>query len=191
MSDSDRWKLLEECVAREAIRQVLALYCRAIDRGDEDLIRQLYWPEATDTHGSFEGGLDEFIAWAFPQLGTLEASHHQIGNPCIALEGSTAEVETYWTAYKRVKPAPGAQDHVTGGRYIDRMEARAGEWRIIKRIATYDWFTTVPNYPWESFGSSWKPELIARRKPDDTVYGLQSARVDAAGGHRHRRGDFR
>ena len=32
------------------------------------------------------------------------------------------------------------RDTVIGGRYLDRLEKRAGEWRIANRVMLYDWF---------------------------------------------------
>jgi hypothetical protein len=34
----------------------------------------------------------------------------------------------------------GEQDTVIGGRYLDRMEQRGGQWRIASRIMLYDWY---------------------------------------------------
>jgi hypothetical protein len=34
----------------------------------------------------------------------------------------------------------GDRDIVIGGRYLDQMEKRGGEWRIAKRTMLYDWF---------------------------------------------------
>jgi hypothetical protein len=162
-------ELLKACVARDAIREKLALYCRAVDRCDEQLLRSVYWPDATDDHGLFSGSVDGFIAWVFPQLALIEATHHQIGLPSIALEGSTAKVETYWTGYKRMKPGEGVRDHVSGGRYLDIMEERGGEWRIARRMVTFEWSTTTNNYPWGGSGYP-PPTTIGKRRPDDPVY---------------------
>jgi len=32
------------------------------------------------------------------------------------------------------------RDTVIGGRYLDRLDKRAGEWRIAHRVMLYDWF---------------------------------------------------
>jgi hypothetical protein len=167
---------IQECIAREAIREKQALYCRAVDRCDEQLLRSVYWPDATDNHGYFSGSIDEFIDWVMPQLVQMECTHHQIGLPSILIEGLIAKVETYWTGYKRMKPGPDARDHVSGGRYLDIMEQRGKEWRILRRLVVFDWSTTTENYPWVGSGYP-KPatidqRTIGQRAPNDKVYSL-------------------
>jgi len=38
----------------------------------------------------------------------------------------------------------GPIDTICAGRYLDRFERRAGEWRIANRIANADWWTRAP-----------------------------------------------
>jgi hypothetical protein len=45
---------------KEAIRDCLMRYCHGIDRCDEDLVRRVYWPGATDDHGMFSGPASDF-----------------------------------------------------------------------------------------------------------------------------------
>src|SRR5262249_11432964 len=63
--DGDVRALLDE----QAIRRVLARYCRGIDRLDQDLVRSCYHPDATEAHGTFTGGLEEYLAWVWKLLG--------------------------------------------------------------------------------------------------------------------------
>jgi hypothetical protein len=55
----------------DAILEVLALYCRAIDRCDAELLRRLYWPEAIEDRGYFSGDRDAFVAWDAFAFGAL------------------------------------------------------------------------------------------------------------------------
>ncbi len=43
------------------------------------------------------------------------------------------------TSYHRVKAPVGERDTAMGGRYLDKLEKRDGEWRIAARIMIYDW----------------------------------------------------
>ncbi|MFC5463078.1 nuclear transport factor 2 family protein [Massilia niabensis] len=135
-SDSAVQKLL----AHEDIRHCLMRYARAIDRCDPELLGAVYWPEATDSHGSFEGTAAAFIDWVIPLLRAMDQTMHLLGNILIELEGDKAAVETYFTAYHRIRRHGGEPyDVIVSGRYIDRMECRNGEWRIGERRVVYDW----------------------------------------------------
>lgn len=137
---------LHELLAKEAIRDCLMRYCRAIDRVDGDLLKTVYWPEASDNHGSFAGTAQEFIDWVIPLLGSMEQTSHQLGNMLFVFHDERVNVESYFTAYHRVK-REGADpyDAIVGGRYVDWMEERGGEWRIRDRTVMYDWVREYPN----------------------------------------------
>ena len=53
VDEGDVKKLLD----REAIKELVNLYCRAADRQDHELMRSLYHQDAIDDHGSFFKGL--------------------------------------------------------------------------------------------------------------------------------------
>src|SRR5215472_7373483 len=90
--------MLRSLVAREAIRDCLMRYARAIDRVDRNLLESVYWPEASDDHGSFHGSAAEFIAWVIPLLETMDQTTHMIGNILIQLDASSARTESYFEA---------------------------------------------------------------------------------------------
>ena len=138
---------LQSMLDREAIRDVLMRYCRGIDRCDGALLEGVYWPEAIDDHGNFRGNRAEFIAWVLPLLRErMDQTTHFLGNILITLDGDSAGVESYFEAYHRIRRDGAAPyDAVLGGRYIDRMEKRGGEWRIADRIAVYDWARDYPD----------------------------------------------
>jgi hypothetical protein len=98
------------------------------------MIRDVYWPEATDEHGMFNGPASEYIGVLMPMLRGMQATSHMLGNIWIVLEGHRAKVETYMTAYHRTQSAGGAlRDSIINGRYLDLVEKRGSEWRILKR----------------------------------------------------------
>jgi len=51
MSDMDR--KIQEIIDKESIRDLVHMYCRAADRHDHDLMRELYHEDAYDDHGPF------------------------------------------------------------------------------------------------------------------------------------------
>ena len=53
---------IQEIIDKDAIRELVNIYCRAADRHDNDLMRSLYHEDAFDDHGSFfKGKAMEFI----------------------------------------------------------------------------------------------------------------------------------
>ena len=158
--------------AREAIRDLLMRYARAIDRVDRGLLEQIYWPEATDNHGSFAGSAAGFIDWVIPLLGTMEQTSHMLGNILIQLDGNNARTEAYFEAYHRIPRADAAPyDVVIGGRYVDWVQCRDGEWRIRDRTVIYDWVREYPD------SADWAQPVLglgfkANRGPGDASYRL-------------------
>lgn len=127
-----------------AIRRVLATYCRAIDRCDAGLLRSVYWPDAVDQHGIFNGNAMQFVDFIVPMLRNMRMTCHSISNILIELQGDVARVETYVRAYHDTTGTEGRFDIVVGGRYLDRMERRDGEWRIAHRQFVMDWNQNLP-----------------------------------------------
>lgn len=123
---------------REAIRQCLHRYSRGVDRFDRELVLSAFHPDFLDEHGKFVGTREEFADWAIGQHKGAHLSHqHLLLNHICELDGDTAHAETYFMFVcmnRKGKPVT-----IGGGRYIDRLEQRAGEWRIAARVTLRDW----------------------------------------------------
>ncbi|MBV6416011.1 MAG: hypothetical protein CMLOHMNK_00538 [Steroidobacteraceae bacterium] len=146
MGQLEQAEAIRQLMAREAIRDCLMRYARAIDRMDRSLLEGVYWPEATDDHGSFSGTAAEFIDWVLPVLAAMEQTSHKLENILIELKGDDARTETYFEAYHRVPRAPEKPyDLVVGGRYVDSFQCRDGDWRIRSRVVIYDWMREYPD----------------------------------------------
>ncbi len=167
---------IKELQDREAIRDCMHRYSRAIDRRDFDLLKTVFWPEAIDEHGAYNGPVSEFWAWVDQRTKHWERTMHSLAQIIIDLNGDEAAAETYFTAYhKKPKPDGTWFDEYVAGRYIDRMVKRGGEWRILHRIVAFEWFRHMPDSAdWASspFGAAQR----GAHKPDDPIYRLpQSA----------------
>lgn len=130
---------LRSLVAESAIRQALARYCRGVDRGDRAMLLSAYHPDATDDHGNFVGGPDDFATYIIEKFdATPRIGQHHVTNVYIELAGTTADVESYFIAFN-AQPADGGGEHdLVTGRYLDRFEERDGEWRIAQRKVVLD-----------------------------------------------------
>lgn len=176
---SDEAKTTDDAIgqllAREAIRDCLTRYARAVDRCDAAMLESVYWPDATDEHGRFSGTAGEFIAWVMPLLLSMEQSFHHLGNMhFVPRSPSRINVETYFIAYHRVvKDRASPADIIVSGRYLDWMEERGGEWRIRSRTVIFDWtreFEDSMDWNHPAMGQGYRPH-----RSDDLSYALLSA----------------
>lgn len=134
-------KAVQALLDKDAIRDLVLLYSRAIDRQDIELLRDLYTDDATDTHGdSFDGNAEDyckFIARAFPHM---PYSGHHVCNHLIAVDGDEAGGEVYALAWHLVPGRDGGREEdFMAVRYIDNYRrCTDGKWRFSKRVVTYD-----------------------------------------------------
>lgn len=187
---------LDDVVAEHEIRQVLARYCRGIDRHDLALVRSCYHDDAVDEHGSFTGGPDEYVAWVGRLLRRYAMTMHFLSGSSIERTGDVALVETYGISFHRSRPDEAADaklNLMTGFRFVDRFERRASggdgdpAWRIAHRVAVTEWSrvddepgrwpvpTTLRHGTRDATDPVWwlVPELGLRRSdaPDDDTPG--------------------
>lgn len=81
---------LQALLDRQAITEILYLYCRACDRGDETLLRSLFHPDSTHRHGGFEGLSQDFAGFAMKIIGRSKVTKHLLTNVSIEFEGAGA-----------------------------------------------------------------------------------------------------
>lgn len=130
---------LETLIDREAIRDVITRVARGEDRRHEGLLRSAFWPEAMIDFGVMAGSFDDYLGWCVPGSPAIPVTQHMLGQTMIALHGDSAKAETYVHSYHRVVAEGGERDTAMGGRYLDALEKRDGDWRISSRVMLYDW----------------------------------------------------
>jgi hypothetical protein len=146
---------LEEIEAHIEIRQVLNRYCRGVDRGDRQMLKDVYHADAIDDHGTWTGPGRDFADHIVDSLDAQGApSQHHITNVLIELDGAHAAVESYFIAFHpHGEPGSASALAFVGGRYLDRFERRDGRWRIAHRQVVLDWTReTLPGPAWELQG---------------------------------------
>ena len=164
---------IQELLDRESIRDCLYRYCRGIDRCDGEALASAYWPGATDDHVFWHGTVEEFVPWVLPILRSRDQTKHSISNILIRVEGATAKVESYFDAYERARRKDGtANDIFVGGRYLDVMARRDGEWRIARRKVMIDWFRICDDSADWARGMFGKPLRFGARGADDPSHEL-------------------
>lgn len=128
---------------RDKIRECIARVARGEDRRDAELIAAGYWPESTIDLGMFAGSFDEYLHLVVPGSPAIPLTQHVLGQSVIDRRIDSALVETHVTSYHRVVVGDHDDDVVIGGRYLDWMEQRGGQWRIAQRTMLYDWYRNL------------------------------------------------
>jgi hypothetical protein len=144
MSDVDA--RIQALLDKQEIHEVLAHYCRGLDRGDKALLRATFHPDGTHDHGGTIQSADQLVDGLDnpARLKVLKSVAHTFGNALVELDGDAAAVESYFLACHRFEHEGAAWDWMVGGRYVDRFERRDGVWRIAHRTAVYDWARADP-----------------------------------------------
>ncbi len=169
---------------RLEIQALVYRWCRAVDRRDWDLVRECFHPDGHDDHGVYVGGVDGMIAWLKERHAEISQSMHHAGNLLIEFAGpDRAVVETYVVAEQHYPESaraariamlgeetdtqPGELVMHGGGRYVDIVERRDGEWRVLKRTVVYETLAAhiAPEYP------KINPTFTGqRRDKEDAIY---------------------
>lgn len=189
----DNDEILALVFARQEIEQVISRYCRAVDRLDVELLKSVYHEDAVDDHGSFRGNAHEFAEFIVDNIRkTTVYGFHTVTSSTIDVRGDVAAAESYYIAYSRhaggweqvseqfgERYATAAREagtldqeheYVAGGRYIDRFERRAGEWRIARRQLTNEWNQCGPTTNIYDEGRVAAYKLPGSRDRTDPVY---------------------
>lgn len=127
----DRQDILD-CIQRES---------RARDRQDSDQIAACWWPEGIDEHGAFTHRMPDYPERANQgHRMNFHMTSHNITNHLCEIEGDTASCESYVIGGLRWldEAERGGKASIAFGRYLDRLEKRNGEWRMLVRRCTIE-----------------------------------------------------
>jgi len=123
----DRQDILD-CIQRE---------CRGRDRQDSEQIASCWWEDGVDEHGSIITGMPDYPEKA--NLGhrmNFHMTSHNITNHLCELDGDTAYCESYVVG--GLFWLDGQKTTIAFGRYLDQLEKRNGEWRMLTRRCTIE-----------------------------------------------------
>lgn len=143
---------LQPVVDYRAILDNELQYTRGLDRHDDELIVDVFWPDAQVSYGALVS-MDEMAAWANAGHAENAAHQHFVTGLTLDIEGDTAHEEGYIffssdmprdTSFDTEGvPTPGRA--VAGsmttfgtGRYVNRYERRDGEWRMLVHEYVHD-----------------------------------------------------
>ena len=141
MTDDQLQQLLKDVQYlkdRQAILDVIMRHARGHDRHDTELMNSCFWDDGVDEHGQFVTPGPQYGDWANRVHTAGYFLHmHNITNHTCEIDGDTAHCETYVIGAMLPRSAPGRAKFVSG-RYLDRLERRDGEWRILVRRTTIE-----------------------------------------------------
>jgi SnoaL-like domain len=177
--DPAQSRRLQEVIDRDEIRQLLYTYARGVDRGDFDLIKSVFLPEATDHHGHYNGPALRFaesVVARGDKIGVPGNQHH-ITNMNIKVSGDRAQAESYFLAFQHEKnDGTGIGLAIMAGRYLDVFERRDGAWGILRREVVSDWTRgNLDGGPWLHTTVEHGGYVAPGRRSDDASYQLFDA----------------
>ena len=142
---AERDRRLGELIDHHDIRQTLAQYCHACDRGDEALMASLYARDSFDDHGLVRApGQDYAREMTALIVQRTEAVWHVLGQSLITVTGDQAVAETFFLGMMRLNPQDGVSKiNQLAGRFIDRLTREDGMWKIQRRTCLRDTSITL------------------------------------------------
>jgi hypothetical protein len=155
---------LQQLVDRQAIVDCLHRYTRGVDRMDEELILSAFHEDAIDFHHGHTGTAKDFVEWFWPAQESRVTCQHYLTNITVDIDGDVAHSESYFLTASRW--AAGDTVRHGGGRYVDRLERRNGEWRIAQRVVVVEWAADSPGWGLDMFD----PVGRSRRDASDLSY---------------------
>jgi hypothetical protein len=182
---NDREARIDALLDKQDIMDCLARFSRGMDRFDRDIYMSAFHDDAEMAAGPFVGSAADCWDWAVPMHETGQiVTHHALLQTTIDLNGDTAHTETYYQFVGRNRDE---SIWVAGGRYVDRLEKRAGQWKIALRTNIIEWctlppalpipFADVPDIAVNGISSrskedpSYRRPLVNRRKPTNPAKG--------------------
>jgi hypothetical protein len=143
--DAARLARMEQMLDRQDILDCLTRFSRGMDRFDKPLFLSAFHADAVVAAGNFVGDVESLYTWAsaMHEAGQI-ATHHNMLNHSCEIDGDTAHTESYYLFVGRNRDD---SNWIAGGRYIDRLERRDGEWKIALRTNAIEWSGMVPTMP--------------------------------------------
>ena len=137
---------IQELLDKKACEEVLMRYARTLDWLDEEGQASCFWPDAQVDYGFYAGDGSGWVECVMEVESASQRRWHLSGGLLIRIEGDTATSECYGFTVSMSKDDDGSCiDNFFGGRYLDELQKRGGEWRISKRRYVLDFNYQLPN----------------------------------------------
>ena len=128
---------MRDLLDRQAILECLKRNSRGNDRFDVDLVTSSYHADGVHELGEKQISGREYGEHAnHAHAALFDSTMHNVAMHTCEIDGDVAHAESYNTGVFLDKG--GETGRILAGRYIDRLEKRDGEWRIVLRRATVE-----------------------------------------------------
>ena len=128
---------IQEISDREQIRDLLILYCTAVDAKNYDLLDTCFTKDAKIDMSKMNGpvgGYPEFRAWLESSLNYLDSMQHSVSNFAIEIEGDMARGRTMFANINVMKKPDGSNlIFRVGGYYNDEFVRTSEGWKFSYR----------------------------------------------------------
>jgi SnoaL-like domain len=130
----------EQLADKQAIRDLIYTYCRAVDRIDVPLGHSIWHEDSVADYGEayYQGPGKGVIDHICASHAHLLSHSHQVTNILIHLDGSSAGSEAYVSGTMRTEREGKLLQIEVWARYIDQWETREGRWGLVHRQVVYD-----------------------------------------------------
>ncbi|EED35444.1 hypothetical protein NOR51B_1389 [Luminiphilus syltensis NOR5-1B] len=137
---------LQELLDKKACEEVLMRYARTLDWLDREGQASCFWPDADIDYGFYSGDGTGWVETVMEVELAAPRRWHMSGGALIRIEGAKAQSECYgFTVSMSTDDDGNSVDSLFGGRYLDELEKRGGQWRISKRRYILDFSYQLPN----------------------------------------------
>lgn len=131
---------LQELLDIKACEDVVMRYGRTLDWLDEAGQESCFWPDAEIDYGFFQGSGADWVPTVMAVETAAPRRWHVTTGVMVQVKGNRAKSESYGMSVSSREDEQGELvDTMFGGRYLDELEKRNGQWRISKRSYIADW----------------------------------------------------
>jgi ketosteroid isomerase-like protein len=127
---------LRQLIDERDITATLHRYASALDLRDWELLATCFTEDAVGDYGTGPQplqGIEAITALCQGVLESLDHSQHLIGNVEVAVDGDAATASSYLQAQHVRAGAPGGENFIIAGRYVDELARTDEGWRISRR----------------------------------------------------------
>ena len=140
---------MQELADRQAVADLLALFCERIDEYDVDAVAELFGEDCVVDYGPGRGGEQRGRVALRERLrrgqGQFRRTHHQLGQIRVELDGDEAAGVTYVTAWHELWDG---RRETARLQYRDRFRRAASGWLISERRVLATGIEGFEGVPW-------------------------------------------